>query len=205
MTSASINFVGKKGFFICPVKFNNFNLIRDCFISWNIVRSSIIVWADTHNDPWYVQFSGKNRSQFMCFIEVSWRVHIKTKFPICWPCFIGFFVLIQCLPCLCNIDFPYLNKSFAGYHATSFILAALVLSIFLIYASGSHRCGNRCIYWTTYMFVLSTESWFSILTLWGQDKIATITITQTFSNAFSRMKMYKLRLRFDWSLFQNSN
>ena len=38
------------------------------------------------------------------------------------------------------------------------------------------------------------------LTHWGRDKIATIFQT-TFSEAFSWMKMYKLRLKFHWSLF----
>ena len=39
------------------------------------------------------------------------------------------------------------------------------------------------------------------LTHWGRDKKAAIFQT-TFSNAFSGMKMFKLRLRFHWSLFQ---
>ena len=38
------------------------------------------------------------------------------------------------------------------------------------------------------------------LTHWGRDKMADIFQT-TFSNAVSWMKMYKFRLRFDWSLF----
>ena len=38
------------------------------------------------------------------------------------------------------------------------------------------------------------------LTHWGRDKMAAIFQT-TFSNAFSRMKMFKFRLRFHWSLF----
>ena len=38
------------------------------------------------------------------------------------------------------------------------------------------------------------------ITHWGQDKMAAIFQT-TFSNAFSRMKMYKFWLRFHWSLF----
>ena len=42
------------------------------------------------------------------------------------------------------------------------------------------------------------------LTHWGRDKMAAIFQT-TFSNAFSWMKMFKLRLRFHWSLFQGSN
>ena len=39
------------------------------------------------------------------------------------------------------------------------------------------------------------------LTHWGRDKIATIFQT-TFSNGFSSVKMYKLRLRFHWNLFR---
>ena len=39
-----------------------------------------------------------------------------------------------------------------------------------------------------------------ILTPWGQDKMAAICQT-TFSYVFSWMKMYKIRLRFHWSLF----
>ena len=35
---------------------------------------------------------------------------------------------------------------------------------------------------------------------WGRDKMAAISQT-TFSNAFSRMKMYEFRLIFHWSLF----
>ena len=37
------------------------------------------------------------------------------------------------------------------------------------------------------------------LTHWGQDKMA--TIFQTFSNAFSWMKIYEFCIRFHWSLF----
>ena len=39
-----------------------------------------------------------------------------------------------------------------------------------------------------------------VLTHWGRDKMAAIFQT-TFSNAFSRMKMYEFRLRFHWILF----
>ena len=39
-----------------------------------------------------------------------------------------------------------------------------------------------------------------LLTHWGWDKMAVIFQT-TFSNAFSRMKIYGFRLRFHWSLF----
>ena len=38
------------------------------------------------------------------------------------------------------------------------------------------------------------------LTHWGRDNMAAI-FQMTFSNAFSWMKMYELRLRFHWSLF----
>ena len=38
------------------------------------------------------------------------------------------------------------------------------------------------------------------LTHWGRDKMAAISQT-TFSNVFSWMKMYELRLKFHWSLF----
>ena len=38
------------------------------------------------------------------------------------------------------------------------------------------------------------------LTHWGRDKIAAVSQT-TFSNAFSWMKMFEIRLRFHWSLF----
>ena len=38
------------------------------------------------------------------------------------------------------------------------------------------------------------------LTHWGWDKMAAISQT-TFSNAFSGMKMYEVRIRFHWSLF----
>ena len=47
--------------------------------------------------------------------------------------------------------------------------------------------------------VLSDSS--GTLTHCGRDKMAAIFQT-TFSNAFSWMKMFKLRLRFHWSLFQ---
>ena len=40
----------------------------------------------------------------------------------------------------------------------------------------------------------------NLLTHWGWGKMAVIFQT-TFSNPFSRMKMYKFRLRFHWSLF----
>ena len=43
-------------------------------------------------------------------------------------------------------------------------------------------------------------SW-PILTHWGRDKMAAIFHT-TFSNVFSWMKMYELRTKFHWSLFQ---
>ena len=39
------------------------------------------------------------------------------------------------------------------------------------------------------------------LTHWGQDKMAPIFQT-IFSNVFFRMRMYELRLRFHWTLFQ---
>ena len=41
-----------------------------------------------------------------------------------------------------------------------------------------------------------------VLSHWGREKMAAIFQT-TFSNAFSWMKMYKFRLRFHWSLFNN--
>ena len=41
---------------------------------------------------------------------------------------------------------------------------------------------------------------FSLLNHWGRDKIDAISQT-TFSNAFSWMKMFELRLKFHWSLF----
>ena len=45
------------------------------------------------------------------------------------------------------------------------------------------------------------SQWMSqTLTHWGWDKIATNSL-RTFSNAFPWMKIYKLRLRFHWSLF----
>ena len=39
-----------------------------------------------------------------------------------------------------------------------------------------------------------------LLTHWGRDKMAAIFQT-TFSNAYSRMKMYEFRLKFHWNLF----
>ena len=49
-----------------------------------------------------------------------------------------------------------------------------------------------------------TRTWniaaFKELTHWARDKMAAISQT-TFSNALSWMKMFELRLRFNWSLF----
>ena len=42
------------------------------------------------------------------------------------------------------------------------------------------------------------------LTHWGQGKMDTISQT-IFSNAFSWMKMFQLRLKFHWCYFQGSN
>ena len=40
----------------------------------------------------------------------------------------------------------------------------------------------------------------AVLTHWGRDKMAAVSQT-TFSNAFSWMKMFEFRLKFDWSVF----
>ena len=62
---------------------------------------------------------------------------------------------------------------------------------------------GKCYHWP---FVKEIHQWpvdfphkESLTTHWGQDKMA--TILQTFSNAFSWIKMYKFRLRFHWSFF----
>ena len=53
-----------------------------------------------------------------------------------------------------------------------------------------------------YPYICSDKKEF-FLTHWGQDKMAAI-FWMAFSNAFSWMKMYKFRLRFQWSLFPSS-
>ena len=57
-------------------------------------------------------------------------------------------------------------------------------------------CAGACP-WVIVLFVQHIDS--SIH--WGRDKIA--DISQTFSNAFSWMKIYEFRLKFHWSLFPN--
>ena len=48
--------------------------------------------------------------------------------------------------------------------------------------------------------VIHLEWLFGTLTHWDRDKMAA-NLQTTFSNAFSWIKMYKLRLRFHWNLF----
>ena len=83
------------------------------------------------------------------------------------------------------------------------------LIIFLVWAflagrwdlarsEGNVRGHNECVY--PHIREQKPNSSVTQLTHWGRDKMAAIFQT-TFSNAFSWMKMFKLRLRFHWSLF----
>ena len=58
---------------------------------------------------------------------------------------------------------------------------------------------RRCRHMSIMTFHITSNSTF-YLTHWGRDKMATIFQT-TFSNAFSWMKMFKFRLKFQWSMF----
>ena len=69
------------------------------------------------------------------------------------------------------------------------------LNGFRVVLSGTQICSDSNTLW----FVAVNEALVT-LTHWGRDKMAAIFQT-TFSNAFSRMKMYEFRLRFQWSLF----
>ena len=51
-----------------------------------------------------------------------------------------------------------------------------------------------------YFSLVSQKCVYALLTHWGWDKMAAILQT-TFSNLFSWMKMYEIRLKLHWSLF----
>ena len=77
--------------------------------------------------------------------------------------------------------------------------------------SSQSLCWQLCIHSSANQPDLSHESsatsidsktcntWTSLLTHWGRDKMA--IVSQTLSNAFSWMKMLEFRLGFHWSLF----
>ena len=55
-------------------------------------------------------------------------------------------------------------------------------------------------YWHHYLRIFQHQQWMAGLTHWGRDKMAAFSQT-TFSNAFSSIKMFELRIKFHWSLF----
>ena len=59
---------------------------------------------------------------------------------------------------------------------------------------------RQAVWWVPGELQTSISTVLCPLTHWGRDQIDAISQT-TFSNAFSRMKMKKIRLGFQWSLF----
>ena len=58
----------------------------------------------------------------------------------------------------------------------------------------------HCARWQTFISPIEDQQKGSLWTHWGRDKMDAISQT-TVLDAFSWMKMYELRLKFDWTLF----
>ena len=91
----------------------------------------------------------------------------------------------------------YVNKTLQLYHIFCFYAEFAENNVIFWFPRVYSQTSNDAKYITVTKGLLS---WCSILTQWGRDKMAAISLT-TFSNAFCWMKMCGFHLRFHWNVF----